>query len=277
MSAPASAPGWIRRHVVIYRATAALDFKTSVQYRWPTILGMLALLTEPVVYLIVWTSVAEQNGGTVGGLTQGQVSAYYVVWVLVRNLTSGYSPQMWEYRFRDGTLSDLLMRPVHPVHADIAGGFGSNLPRALIAIPQTLLLIVLFQPELSLRPLEVAVFVVSIVAAYLLRAISFCAVGAVGFWTTRVDAPARVYLAAELLLSGRLVPIALFPFWLSTTANWLPFRYTFGFPIEVLTTPMSDAALWTGLGRQIGWLIAMSALLAVTWRFAIRRFDAVGI
>ena len=41
---------------------AAHDFKMSVQYRWPTILGMVALLTEPVVYLIVWTSVAEQNG-----------------------------------------------------------------------------------------------------------------------------------------------------------------------------------------------------------------------
>lgn len=277
MTDVAVAPGWFRRHAAIYRATAALDLKTSVQYRWPTILGMLALLTEPVVYLIVWTSVAEQNGGTVGGLTQAQVSAYYVVWVLVRNLTAGYSPQVWEYRFRDGTLSDLLMRPVHPVHADIAGGFGSNLPRALIAIPQTALLIVLFRPELSLRPIEIAVFLVAIVAAYVLRAISFCAVGAIGFWTTRVDAPARVYMAAELLLSGRLVPIALFPAWLATTADWLPFRYTFGFPIEVLTTSMTDTELWTGLLRQVAWIVAMSAVLAAVWRFAVRRFDAVGI
>ncbi len=277
MTAPAEAPGWLRRHAAIYRATAALDFKTSVQYRWPTLLGMLALLTEPMVYLIVWTSVAEQNGGTFGGLTVDQVSAYYIVWVLVRNLTAGYSPQVWEYRFRDGTLSDLLMRPVHPVHADVAGGFGSNLPRALISIPQAALLVVLFRPELALQPIEIAVFVVSVVAAYLLRAISFCAVGAIGFWTTRVDAPSRVYLAAELLLSGRLVPIVLFPAWLATTANWMPFRYTFGFPIEVLTTPMSGTALWTGLALQIGWIIAMSTLLTAIWRFAIRRFDAVGI
>lgn len=277
MTASLAAPGWLRRHAVFYRASAALAFKTSVQYRWPTILGMVALLTEPVVYLVVWTSVAEQNGGTIGGLTLEQVSAYYVVWTLVRNLTAGYSPDMWQQRFQDGTLADLLLRPVHPVHDDLAGGFGYNLPRAVLAIPLTALLIVLFRPELSPRPVELLVFPVSIVAAYLLRSIAFCVVGSMGFWTTRVDAASRVYMATELLLSGRMVPIALFPAWLATTAAWLPFRYTFGFPIEVLTTSMSNEALLTGLARQLGWIVVLALVLAGTWRVAIRRFDSVGI
>ena len=85
-------PSWIRRHTSASRATATLDFKSSVQYRWPTLLGMLALLTEPAVYLAVWSAVADQGGGTVGGLTAGQISAYYVVWTLVRNLTAATIP-----------------------------------------------------------------------------------------------------------------------------------------------------------------------------------------
>ncbi|MAT04896.1 MAG: ABC transporter permease [Acidimicrobiaceae bacterium] len=277
MSITSSESGWLRRHASAYRAFAALDFKSSVQYRWPTLLGMLALLTEPVVYLVVWTTVADGNGGTIGGLTAGQVSAYYVVWTLVRNLTAGYAPMVWEIRFRDGTLADLLMRPIHPVHADIAGGYGFNLIRAVIALPQTVLMVVLFQPDLSPSLPLVAVFVVSNVLTYLLRAILFCAVGAIGFWTTRVDAASRVYLAFELLLSGRLVPIGFFPAWLATTAAWLPFRYTFGFPIEVLTTTMSTSDLCTGLARQIAWVVVSSVALSVVWRFAVRRFDAVGV
>lgn len=159
-------PNTLRRHASFYGAMAAHDFKVSVQYRWPTILGMVVLLTEPVVYLIVWTSVAEQNGDAIGGLTRGQVSAYYVVWTLVRNLTAGYSPDVWQRRFQEGTLADLLLRPVHPVHGDIAGGFGYNLPRAVIAVPLTAVLILLFRPELSPNPLELAVFVASVAAAY---------------------------------------------------------------------------------------------------------------
>lgn len=267
----------MRRHADFYRAAAALDFKSSIQYRWPTILGMVALLTEPVVYLIVWTSVAELNGGTVGGLTLGQVSAYYVVWMLVRNLTAGYAPDVWQRRFREGTLADLMLRPVHPVHADIAGGFGFNLPRAVISIPLTAVLILVFRPDLSPRPVEVVVFVGSIVAAYVLRSVAFGIVGTIGFWTTRVDASSRLYMAAELLLSGRLVPIVFFPAWLATIAAWLPFRYTFGFPIEVLTTSMSNEQLLAGLARQIGWIVVLSLTLAGTWRIASRRFDAVGI
>ena len=92
-------------------------------------------------------------------------------------------------------------------------------------------------------------FLPSVAAAYVLRAVAFCVVGTVGFWTTRVDAASRLYLAAELLLSGRLVPIVLYPAWLASAATWLPFRYTFGFPIEVLTTSMSTGSLIAGFAR----------------------------
>jgi ABC-2 type transport system permease protein len=269
--------GTLRQHASFYGAMAAHDFKMSIQYRWPTILGMVALLTEPVVYLVVWTSVAEQNGDAIGGLTRGQVSAYFVVWTLVRNLTTGYSPDVWQRRFQEGTLADMLLRPVHPVHCDIAGGFGFNLPRVVVAVPLTAALILLFQPDISPSALEVVVFVASVAAAYVLRAVAFCAVGTVGFWTTRIDAASRLYLAAELLLSGRLVPIVLYPTWLAAAATWLPFRYTFGFPIEVLTTSMSTGSLIAGFARQLAWIVVMTMVLRRLWRFAIRRFDAVGV
>lgn len=267
----------LRHYPSVYRALAAHDVKIALQYRWPIFLGMFALLAEPVIYLVVWRAVADANGGTVGGLTAGELSAYYVVWTLVRNLTAGYGPENWQRRFQDGSLADLMLRPVHPVHADIAGGFGSNLPRALIAIPLTALLLVLFRPDIDTDAGHVIVFVWSVAVAYVLRAIAFCAVGTVGFWTTRVDAAARLYMATELLLSGRVVPVVLFPAWLATTAEWLPFRYTFGFPIEVLTTPMSTGGLVAGLARQIGWVVALGLLLVWLWRVAVRRFDSVGI
>ena len=56
------------------------------------------------------------------------------------------------------------------------------------------------------------------------------ALGMLTFWTTRVSAIFELYFAAELLLSGRLVPLSLLPTWAQRLANFLPFQYTFGFP-----------------------------------------------
>ena len=38
----------------------------------------------------------------------------------------------------------------------------------------------------------------------------------------------------ELLFSGRLVPLSLMPDWAQRLADVLPFKWTFGYPIEAL-------------------------------------------
>ena len=49
-----------------------------------------------------------------------------------------------------------------------------------------------------------------------------------------------LYMATEMLLSGRLVPLKLMPGWVQTLANFLPFKWTFGFPIESLVGNLVD-------------------------------------
>ena len=44
----------------------------------------------------------------------------------------------------------------------------------------------------------------------------------------------------ELLLSGRLVPLTLMPDWVADLAWFLPFRWTFYFPIEALVGDLSE-------------------------------------
>ena len=61
----------------------------------------------------------------------------------------------------------------------------------------------------------------------------------VTFWTTRVGAVFESLHRAELLLSGRLVPLSLMPDWAQQLADVLPFKWTFGFPIEALVGDLS--------------------------------------
>lgn len=66
--------------------------------------------------------------------------------------------------------------------------------------------------------------------------------GLITFWTVRVAAIFDLYFAVELLLSGRVVPLDLLPDWARTVANWLPYQWAFGFPIEVMIGRLTPTA-----------------------------------
>jgi len=112
--------------------------------------------------------------------------------------------------------------------------------------------------------------------AYLIRTITLSLLGMVTFWTTRVSALFELYFAAELIFSGRLVPLSLMPEWVQQAAWFMPFRWAFGFPIETLVGNMPVNDLFLGLGMQFAWIFFGAILASQIWKIAIRQFSAVG-
>ncbi len=66
-----------------------------------------------------------------GRYTAAQFAAYFIVFMLVNQLTYTWIMYEYEYRIREGMLSPALLRPVHPIHADIA----ENISSKLISLP----------------------------------------------------------------------------------------------------------------------------------------------
>lgn len=265
----------LRRYASFYRATAALGMKSSMQYRGAMFLGMFGVLGEPVVYLVVWTAVADANGGAVAGLARADIVAYYIVWTLVRMATSSFSPVIWGRRIVDGTLSDMLLQPILPMHHDLGRDLGSKAINLPLWLPIGVGLGLIFRPSLELSIGVAAAFVFTLLIAWLIRTMLFSVVGLSAFRTTQISAAVQVYMAFELLLSGRLVPIAFYPSWLETTAAWLPFYRTFGFPIDVFTTSMSGADIARGTGASLAWLVGLIAVYAFGWKRSVSHFSAV--
>ena len=266
----------VRGLVDFYLTVMRIAIAEQFQYRLANYFYMIGMVAEPVIYLVVWSTIARQQGGSVGGITPGQFAAYYIVWTLVRNMNVVFTVYGWEWRIRQGELSGMLLRPIHPIMRDVGYFAGWKIVVIILWLPIALLLSILFHPELSPGPLDVAVFLVAIWGAYLIRTVVFWALGMVTFWTTRAKPIFDLVFTAELLLSGRLVPLSLMPPWVQDLANLLPFKWTFGFPIESLVGDLSDAELLSGLGVQLFWIVAGSVVVRLAWRFAIRRYSAVG-
>jgi len=265
----------LRGLIDVYVQEAKIAIAEQVQYRVANYMYMLGMVAEPIIYLVVWQTVAEQQGGSVAGITSGQFAAYYIVWTLVRNINIVFTPYGWEDRIREGRLSAQLLRPLFPIVEDLGFFLGWKPVVIVLWLPIAAFLSLVFHPVLNPTPLAIAVFAVSLLGAYLIRSLNQSSLGLITFWTTRVGPIFQLYIAAELLLSGRLVPMTLMPAWVQTLANVLPFQWTFGFPIEALVGNLSTEALLGGLAMQLLWIVIGSLLVRVVWRFAVRRYSAV--
>ena len=259
-----------------YLAQMRMAVATQVQYRVANYFYMIGMIAEPVIYLVVWSTVAEQQGGEVGGFTPGDFAAYYIVWTLVRNMNIVFTPWGWEERIREGQLSGLLLRPMHPVHHDIAFFAGWKFVVIALWLPIAAVLTLIFRPTFHIEPLDVVVFSLAIWGAYLIRMLNQWTLGLATFWTTRVGPLFDIWFVTELLLSGRLVPLSLMPPWVQQLANVLPFKWTFGFPIEALVGDLPTDQLLTGLGMQLFWIVIGVLAVRFGFRIAVRRYGAVG-
>ncbi len=264
--------GW----VTFYLASMRIAVVTQFQYRVANYFYMIGMIAEPVIYLVVWSTVATQQGGEVGGFTPGEFAAYYIVWTLVRNMNIALTPWAWEERIKQGGLAAMLLRPVHPIHYDLAFLAGWKVVVIILWLPLAALLSLVFQPTLDIRFVDIATFGVAIWGAYLIRSLLLWMLGLVTFWTTRVGPVFDIFFTAELLLSGRLVPLSLMPDWAQSAANVLPFKWTFGFPIEALIGRLPEEQLIGGLAMQLLWIVIGAVIVMIGWRFAVRRFSSVG-
>ena len=268
--------GRFRSMVDYYLAVARMGVASNLQYRTGHYFFLLGMIAEPVIYLVVWTTIADQQGGEVQGLSAGYFAAYYIVWTLVRNMNIVFGAPYWEYRIREGELNRDLLRPVLPLHYDIAWFAGWKVVMILLWLPLAFGLSLVFDPTLDPRPAEIVTFAIAIWGAYLIRTMLQESLGMLCFWTTRGAAIFDLFMTIELLLSGRLVPLPLMPDWVQEISRFLPFQWAFYFPIESLVGDLSNTELVRGLFVQLLWILIGLAIFRVAWKYAIRRYSAVG-
>jgi ABC-2 type transport system permease protein len=265
------------------RALAGLylqQFKTTMammfQYRAMLAIWMLGQVLEPLIYLIVWSAVSTGAGGSVGSYTTRDFAGYFVVLMLVNQFSYTWIMYDFEYRIREGLLSFALLKPVHPIHSDIA----DNISSKMITLPAMVLIAIVlafaFHASISPQPWAVLVFIPVLLMAFVVRFLLEWTLALVAFWTTRVSAINQSYFVLMLFLSGQIAPLTLLPQPVQIVADVLPFRWVIGFPVELLLGKLSPVDALIGLGAQAAWIVVGYVLLRIVWKAGTRVYSAVG-
>ena len=249
---------------------------SMLQYRGSLVIWLIGNILEPLIYLVVWSTVAGSTAGTVGGYGARDFAAYYIVLMVVNQATFTWVMYEFDYRIREGQFSPLLLHPVHPIHADIAVNLSSKVVSLPVMVAAAAGMTAIFHPAFKLTLWMAAAFVPAVVLGFFVRFLVEWTIALAAFWTTRVTAINQIHYMAVLFFSGQIAPLTVLPRPLQIAASILPFRWTVGFPVEILLGRLTAAQIGTGLAIQGAWLLAGALLVKFAWRASVKRYSAVG-
>ena len=261
----------------IYRRFWQVNWAEQWQYRANLLMYLLYWLVSPIVYLSVWTTIANSQG-SVKGMTAADFITYYLTVLVVDQLTSEITIHLLANKIQDGTLSGELLRPVHPI---LTNTLVNNLAfKSLIFsvfVPVWLVLYLLFQPDYSGVSLQSVLLALPAVAIgfginFLLGATLTC----LAFWTTRVYSISEFYFALSMLFSGQFVPLTLLPPLVQRVAGFLPFQFFIYFPVQIILGQLTPEQMLRTFGLGLAWLVIAYLLFLRIWRSGVKRFSAVG-
>jgi viologen exporter family transport system permease protein len=261
----------------IFQRLWLVNWAEQWQYRANLLMYLLFWLVSPVIYLAIWTSIANVKGN-VNGLTANDFIAYYMTLLIVDQITSNIVIHTFAYKIQDGTLSGELIKPIHPM---LTNALVNNIAFKMLTImgfvPIWIILFFLFKPDYSsVTLINVLIAIPMMLMGFLIGYLLTATITSLAFWTTRVYSIHDFYFALSLLFSGQFVPLTLMPKVVQNLAEYLPFRFQLYHPIELILGRLSAAEIIQGYVAAGIWLIVTITLFNWVWHKGVKRFSAVG-
>lgn len=251
-----------------------VSFADAVAYRAEMLVWILST-TMPLVMMPLWLGVVR--GGPVEGMGSSQIVAYFLSTFIVRQLTSCWAAWQINFEVRQGTMQVRLLRPTHPVLM-IAIEHLSTIPiRTVIALPiAVVLLVVMGRDELPATVVGWALLLAGLLGAWILMFSLQVMIGSLSLFLQSSLKLMDLWFAGFLVFSGYLIPLRMFPTWLQHTNDWLPFRYTMGLPVELLTSAHANDVALSLLARQWAFAVLAACGAVYLWKRGVERFSAYG-
>src|SRR5512138_1821391 len=261
----------------IFQRLWQVNWAEQWQYRANLIMYLLYWLVSPIIYLAVWTSIANAKGN-VSGLTANDFVTYYMTLLIVDQVTSNIVIHIFAYKVQDGSLSGELIRPIHPMLTNtLVNNIAFKGLTILGLIPVWIILFLAFRPDFShVTWTGVALSIPALLLGFFTGFLLSGAITSLAFWTQRIYSLHEFYFALIQLFSGLFVPLTLMPPLVQNIAQYLPFQLLIYFPIQLILGKLSAEQIVRGFVMGGIWLGISILLFNWVWSRGVKQYSAVG-
>jgi ABC-2 type transport system permease protein len=262
----------VRKYFELLKSQAKVDAAYSAWF-WA---GTFSTILKLLILYFFWQAVYE-NRTSLGGLPLDSMLTYMVIAALLGNLHFFGPGATLAENIRNGEVAVELLRPYDLLNKLVAmncGGFGMYLLREML--PMMALAVLFLDIHLPATFLGGVLFVLSTGIGLFLAMYIDLVVGVLAFWTVNIFGLRVLKNAVMMFFTGSLVPITLFPGWLQTLSQYLPFQSVVYVPVSIYTGTLSGADAFVAIGVQVLWLAALVVLVRAVWNAAVRKVTVFG-
>ncbi len=260
---------------------ARITMRSRFRYLWDLLGSTVFLAIVMFVFVRLWTVTFEASGGTgtVAGVKIAGMTLAEMIWYLVATETIIMSMlpihRHIEREIKDGDVAIRLNKPYSFLgyHWSVFIGEGVLKAGILVVVGGIVALICVgpIQFQFAAIPALLLTFIMTATLNFQYGAL----IGLMAFWTEDVTGFYFIFDRVKWLLGGFLMPVTLFPLWLQSATEWLPFRLMIFEPASLAVT--FSWATWADLAiRQLGLIVVMGLITHGVYRLGIRRLDVNG-
>lgn len=216
-----------------------IGFKTSVEYKsyilgaliTPAFMGFFFYFIWSYIYDVRYTAALEEGiflGGfssfTIGGFTFEEMLVYLLIGLLFSVVRSTQISDDISEKIRSGDISIFLCRPVSFIKSIVFQGFGLKVINLLIFAVLLVAMTVILQlpnPPLTILMIFLAYAILMIIFDIFL----YIMIGGLSFWFVEIWGIRASIEQVLWILSGRVLPLTLFPQIMQSILVFTPFLY----------------------------------------------------
>lgn len=251
----------------IYR----IDFLLKIAY------GLITMYAVRCLWVALYSQSPELVGRDLPSMLTYAMLAAAMDMIFYPSATATAPHLYIMQQMRTGRIDTDLLRPMNLQKQLLLQNAATMVFGALaLVLPACALAMAAFGMGLPASALHGAAFLLSFALGFLVLFSMNFLLGLVSVVTTDIQQITWAYNGLISILSGKLVPLWMFPAWMRAAANALPFRCIFETPLNIYTGALQGAALWSGVLLQAAWVLALMALGHFAWAGVHRRLCVQG-
>ncbi len=269
-----------------------LGFKTSIEYKsyiigalvTPAFMGVFFYYIWSYIYQVKWESAVQELGAeavgalssfTIGTFTFQEMMVYLIIGLLLNTARSSEIADRISQTIKSGDISIFLCRPVNFVKSLLADGIGAKVVNLFVFTILLVVMTYLFDlptPSGSIW----FVFIIYLFLMLLFDIVLYVIIGGLAFWFVEIWGIKASIEQILWILSGRVLPLTLFPAWMQSFLAFTPFLYLEFTFASLYLGKLTVAEAFRAMGIFTFWIILLILLMKYLYKKGFNKLESFG-
>jgi ABC-2 type transport system permease protein len=266
--------------MIKYLVVFKLAWIERMAYRLNFFMEILSGIFSSLIVIFLWIAIYRYSGKEIiGGYSLSEMITYLLGGGLINSfiLTTAENPETSQ-NIQDGTLSNLLIKPISPYWLWFARDFGSKAFFFLLGLVGYIVVSIFFMNHIKFAPnIEVFIlFGISLILSSILQFLIFESLSLLSFWVENTYGLRFTMRVIMEIIGGAIIPISFFPQLLQKIFFILPFPFLIYLPMKIYLGKIALDQVFLEFLKEGGWILGLGILNLMVWKKGIKHYVAMG-